>query len=588
MTKDTPPGGLKAVLTLARAQRRPIAIACALAAAGSLLAVLPFLVAVRVATGPSLSGAAFLAACLVLPPVAQGLSTGLAHAAAFDALYRIRRDLADRLPRLPLGYFTARQTGTLKRTLHEDVEALELFLSHQLPDMTACLMSPLLILLLMAAVDWRYAVAALGIVPVALLVQKRMMQGHGTRMGEYFSRIGAINGATVEYTRGLPTLRGVPPGSPVETALLDQISGFRAFAADWYRLWGPSWAAYTVVAGASLLLIAPLALWLTGTGSSPPTEAAFALLAATGLGPPLLRLTVYGEITLRVVQAERKITAIHTAPALPEPGTPAPLPQRKDLSFEAVSLRTKDTLIIDSATFTIPAGKLTAIIGPSGAGKSTLLRLAARFSDPDSGRIRLGGTDLRDLASTDLARCIGLVSQDTFLFDDTVEANLRLALSTGGLPPDGPEADAALRRAVSLARCEDVIAALPEGYATRLGRGGHRLSGGQRQRLALARTLLATPPVLLLDEVSASVDPVHEALLQQAIAGLPGERTIVVVSHRLDSTCHADHLVFVERGTVTAEGDHPHLLATCPAYARLWSLQQSNLGWDLRSSGKHA
>lgn len=588
MTKDTPPGGLKAVLTLARARRWPLAVACLLAAAGSLLAVLPFLVAVREATGPTLSGAAFLAACLVLPPVAQGLSTGLAHAAAFDTLYQIRRDLADRLPRLPLGYFTARQTGALKRTLHEDVEVLELFLSHQLPDMTACLMSPLLVLGLMAAVDWRYALAALGIVPVALLVQKRMMQGHGTRMGDYFSRIGAINGATVEYTQGLPTLRGVGPGSPVETTLLARIEDFRSFAADWYRLWGPSWAAYTVVAGASLLFIAPLALWLTATGSSPPTEAAFALLAATGLGPPLLRLTVYGEITLRVVQAERKISAIHTAPVLPEPRQPAALPQRKDLTFDGVSFSANGTLILDRVSLTLPAGRLTAIVGPSGGGKSTLLRLAARFSYPDSGQIRLGGTDLRDLPSTDLARCIGLVSQDTFLFDDTVEANLRLALSAGGHPTEGPEADAALRRVVSLARCGDVIAALPDGYATRLGRGGHRLSGGQRQRLSLARTLLGQPPVLLLDEVSASVDPVHEALLQQAIAALPGERTIAVVSHRLDSTCNADHLVFVDRGRVIAEGPHPHLLATCPAYARLWSLQQSNLGWDLRSSGKHA
>lgn len=566
-------GGFGNLMALTGGQGRRFAAACALACAGTALAVAPFLLAAWLAQAPSAAAAALLAACLLLQPVLMGLSTGIAHYAAFDVLYAIRRDLMAKMARLPLGYFTRRQAGSLKRILNEDIEVLELFLSHQLPDVLACVLVPLLTLGLLAAVEWRLALAALGVVPVAYGAQVAMMRGHGGRMAEYFGRLGAINGAAVEYVRGIEAVKGMPGGSLVLAGLLGRIDEFRRFAEGWFGLWGMPWSVYAVFSGASALFVVPTGLWLAAHGA-PAGDVLFGLFAATGIGAPLVKLTIYGEITMRVLQADRKIRAVREAPELPEPASVAEAPAHHGLAFEGVGLDADGRVLLDGVSFTVPAGRLTAIIGPSGAGKTTLLRLALRFGDPDRGRVTLGGVDLRRLPAGDLAARVGLVSQDVFLFDDTVAANIRL-----GRPG---ASDDAVRAAARDALCEDFIARLPAGFDTRLGEGGQRLSGGQRQRLALARTLLAGQPVLLLDEVSAFVDPWHEALIQQAVNRLAGGRTVVVVSHRLDSTRHADHLVFVQGGRVLAEGSHDRLLAACPPYARLWEVQRRNLDWQLR------
>lgn len=587
-------GGLRRLLALTRTERRRFAAACLLTVAGTALAVAPFLLAARIlgnqpaaaadAGGADAGGLALalaLAGCLLAQPVLLGIATGLAHHAAFDVLHAIRRDLMDKVTRLPLGYVTRRQAGRLKRTLDEDVEVLELFLSHQLPDVLACVVVPVATLLAVAVVDWRLALATLAVVPLVMTAQTLMMRGHGTRIGAYFGRIGAINGAAVEYVRGLETLKAMGRETPVLSGLLDRIDEFRRFAEDWYRLWGLPWSLYAVLSGAAPLFVVPLAVWLLGRDLADASDVVFCLFAVTGIGGPLVKMTIYGEITLRVLQAETRISALKTAPELTEPSAAtAPEPQDSSLRFEHVSLDIDGRRLIDAASFTIPAGSLTAIVGPSGAGKSTLLRLAMRHADPDDGRVLLGGVDIRDLPSARLGRALGLVSQDVFLFDDTVAANLRLGR------PEASDAD--LADALEQAACSTFIAALPQGIETRLGEGGKRLSGGQRQRLALARALVAGQSVLLLDEVSAFVDPWHESLLQRAVNRLVGRCTVVVVSHRLDSVAAADRIVFVAAGRVLAEGRHAELLAGCAEYARLWDIQQRNLHWRLRGGGPTA
>ena len=569
--------GFGNLVRLVGRDRRRFAMACLCAALGTALAVAPFLLAARLAVRPSLEAVAMLAACLLLQPVLMGLSTAVAHYAAFDLLHTIRRELADKMARLPLGYFSRRQVGAVKRVLNEDVEALELFLSHQLPDMVACLLIPLLILAAVAVTEWRLAVAALGVVPLAYGAQVMMMRGHGAKMGEYFGRIGAINGAAVEYVRGIELIKSTRGGTLAVEGMNTRIEDFRRFAEDWFRLWGIPWAIYAVTAGAAPLFVVPTALWLAAEGAASPQSLVFGLFATTAMGAPLVKLTIYGEITMRVMQAERKIRAIHAAPELPliENGTPV---GDAAIAFDSVHLAVQGRNIIEAASFTVPAHRLTAIVGPSGAGKSTLLRLMQRFTDPDQGCVRLNGSDLRGLPPDVIARRIALVSQDIFLFDDSVAANIRIGRADAS--------DSEVEDAARAALCDDFIRALPDGYRTRLGEGGQRLSGGQRQRLSLARALLADFDILLLDEVSAFVDPWHESRLQQAVGALAGRKTVVVVSHRLDSTAAADHLIFLEQGRVAAQGTHAALLSGSPAYARLWALQQDNLRWDIRAAGE--
>ena len=277
-------GNLGRLLALAGPERKRFGLACLYAAAGTALAILPFLLAARMVIEPSTATVGMLAACLLLQPVLMGTATAVAHDAAFDVLHAIRRDLAEKMTRLPLGHFTRRQVGALKRLLNEDVEVLELFLSHQLPDMTACLLVPLLTLIAVGMAEWRLALAALGIVPLAYGAQVVMMRGHGVKMAEFFGRIGAINGTAVEYVRGIEVVKGVRGGTLITEEMNRKIEEFRLFAEGWFRLWGPPWSIYAVAAGASAVFVVPTALWPAANGEASPSSLVFGLFAATAIG----------------------------------------------------------------------------------------------------------------------------------------------------------------------------------------------------------------------------------------------------------------------------------------------------------------
>jgi ABC-type multidrug transport system fused ATPase/permease subunit len=579
----TPPGGVGALLRLVAPVRGRLLLACLLAALGTLSAVAPLLLLggmiAAAAAGqaervPALALGAALA--LLVQGPAMGASTGIAHHAAFDLLHRLRRRLMRHLATLPLGYFAARQTASVKRVLNEEVEAIELFASHQLPDVVAAVSTVLALAGVLFWADWRMALAVVAVIPLASLAQMLMMRGHGPKIGAYFGRIGQVNAAAVELVQGLETLRTYPGARIIRDGMHRQVRELHAFSEAWRREWMPPWVFYTVVIGASPLFALPLGLWLHGTGRIDVPTLVFCLLAATGFGLPLLKLALYTEILLRVQQAEGKIRALLETPSQPVPAAPrAPVPG--DIAFEGVWLEQEGHATLQEVDLCIPAQGITAIVGPSGAGKTSLARLIDRSLDPTRGRVRIGGQDIGEADPAALSRLVGVVTQNIFLFDDTIRENIRLARADA--------TDAEVEAVARAAHCDAFIAALPEGYATRVGEGGARLSGGQRQRLALARTLLAELPILVLDEATSFVDPLHEMLLQDAVGRLVGRRTVIVISHRLDSVEHCDRIVLMEGGRVLGAGTHDTMLETVPRYRALWQLQKENLAWELGRKG---
>ncbi|HAQ01456.1 MAG TPA: ABC transporter ATP-binding protein, partial [Rhodospirillum rubrum] len=556
--------------------------ACLLASLGAALGLAPFFLAAWiVGEGETLSAghtpalAVALIASLVTAPLAHGLATALAHDGAFDVLAELRERLVAKMLRLPLDTLTRVPAGSMKRMMTDDVETLELFLSHQLPDMVACISVPTLTVIALMVIDWRLALACLAVVPFLVWVQRRTLQGHGQRIGVYFRKIGEVNAAAVEFVRGIEEIRHARSGGLVAEVLRRRVEDFKAFAQEWYRLWGPPWSLYCVLVGAAPLAVIPLVLVFYTQGDMSFPVLVVGLFVATGIGGPLAKLPIYGEITHQVNGAEKRIRDMLARPEV-SGGSGGMLagsaPIGEAARFFGVSLSLGESEVLEDVSFSVPQGRLTAIVGPSGAGKSSILRLLNRSWDPTAGRIHLGGIDLSSLAVDQLSRHVALVSQEAFLFDDTVAANIRAGR---------PEAtDEEVRAAAGQALCASFIEkALPESYETRLGEGGQRLSGGQRQRLALARALLAGSPLLLLDEATSFLDARHEADLQKAIQAIIGPKTVVVVSHRLDSTRQADHIVFVQAGRVMGEGGHERLLDRCPDYARLWDLQRRNLEW---------
>lgn len=576
-------GGGSRLARMAGGYRTPLGAACACSAVASLSGLVPYwglyeILAAELrdgsAPGHIWTVAGVVAASLIVRHLAAALSTGLAHYAGFDILCEVRRGLVAKSLRLPMGFFIDRPVGRLSNTFQEQVEILELFFSHQLPDMVAALVAPLLCLAVMAALDWRLAVAALGILPLAFLGNAWMMRGHGERIGRYFGMIRAINVEAVQYIQGMEVVRSFAAGGGLGDRLVRAIDAFRAYALEWQAQWTPGWTVYAVATGASLLFVAPVGLWLHGRGDLDAPTFLAALLLGAVLGAPLQKVTVYTELFLRVQKAAETVGAVLDAGELPAaPDGEGRGNDRPDVAFDGVSFAYGGRHVLKEVSFTAPAGSVTALVGLSGAGKSTVAQLIGRFWDVEAGSVRIGGTDVRELPPERLKALVSFVFQDNALFSGTVAENLRMGR------PDATDAE--LEAAARAARCHDFVAALPDGYATPVGEGGARLSGGERQRLAIARALLKGSPILVLDEPTAFADAENAALIQAGLSELMVGRTVIVIAHHLDSVKRADSIVVMHEGRVVAQAPHEALMADVPLYRQLVGQQAEALQWRI-------
>ncbi|MER7332731.1 MULTISPECIES: ABC transporter ATP-binding protein [unclassified Micromonospora] len=309
-----------------------------------------------------------------------------------------------------------------------------------------------------------------------------------------------------------------------------------------------------------------LGTYLALGGDIGTAEVLTILVLAARCADPLLSLSDIGG-KLRGARSElaRLDTVLRTEP-LPEPAEPI-RPVRHDLAFESVTFRHGDRTVIDIVSLSVPEGQRLAVVGPSGAGKSTLLQLLARFYDVHEGAVRVGGVDVRHVDTDVLAAQIAIVFQDVYLFDGTIEENVRLGR------PDADEAE--VRAAAAAARLDEVIERLPGGWAANVGEGGTLLSGGERQRVSIARALLKNAPIVLLDEVTSALDPVNEAAVHQGIERLMAGRTVVMVAHRMRTVQRADRVAFLDDGRVVEEGSHDELLRRGGRYADFWNISMA-------------
>ncbi len=514
-------------------------------------------------------------AALLARPLLFGASTWLAHIASFDILYEVRLRLLGKLTRLPLSYFTTRQTGNLKRMVNENVEVLELYFSHQLPDMLAAMVMPLLTLLLLFLVSWPLALAAIGVVPLLWFSNFLIMRGHGDKINRYFALLGQINGVFVEYLQGLETLKNLHDKDAPFVRLEEKTQEFKAFNADWQKSWLAPWTLFSVSTGASLLFVIPSGVWLLQSDLVTVYDFMFAILCVTGIAAPILKLMIYMEIFLRVQKVVTSINLLLEAPEDRAGGHITSVDEQDQIRFRDVVVCDGDQKLLDHITLDIPHKGITAVVGLSGAGKTTLLRAMCHLLTPNSGKILIGSFGLDDYRPEAVTRHIAFVSQDVFLFEGAILDNIRIGRAEA--------TEDEVIKAAKDAKVHDFIENLPQGYRTEIGENGVRLSGGERQRLSLARALICNTPVLVLDEITAHVDMYHEHLIQTAINALVGQKTIVLSSHRLDSVATCDHIIMLDNATLVGAGSHQELMADNIMYQHLWQLQQENIDWTLKT-----
>ncbi|WP_194834418.1 ABC transporter ATP-binding protein [Nocardia sp. XZ_19_369] len=477
--------------------------------------------------------------------------------------------LGDHLARLPIGWYSSGRVGEVSVLASRGLLQAMSVAAHLLGPFVSASVTPLTIVVVLLAFHWQLGLAALVAAPVVVAVQIWTARSMAVTDAEAAERSHTASGRVIEFLQAQPVLRaGGRTGERFELldhSLRDVQRAARRSTLS--ALPGAVGLAFAVQAMFTALLILGTYLALGGTLGA--AELLATLVLAARCADPLLSLSDIGG-KLRGARAEliRLDTVLRTEP-LPEPHDPIQ-PVAHDLEFASITFRQNNRTLIDDVSLSLPEGQRLAIVGPSGAGKSTLLRLLARFYDVDKGAVRVGGVDVRSISTEALMARIAIVFQNVYLFDGTIEDNVRLGR------PDADEAD--VRAAAGAARLDEVIERLPAGWSTNVGEGGALLSGGERQRVSIARALLKNAPIVLLDEVTSALDPVNEAAVHEGIERLMAGRTVVMVAHRLRTVRRADHIVFLDGGRIVEQGSHEQLLQRGGRYADFWNLSLAPVG----------
>ncbi|MEV0649572.1 ABC transporter ATP-binding protein [Phytomonospora sp. NPDC050363] len=470
--------------------------------------------------------------------------------------------LGDHLARLPIGWFSDNRVGELSVTAGRGLLQAMGVAAHLLAPFISACVTPLTIVAVMLAFNWQMGLAALLAVPLVAGIQVWTGRSTAAADAESAERDREATGRVIEYLQAQPVLRAGGRTAERFSMLDDSLREVRRSSRRATLSSLPGVLGLTLTVQAVFTGLLALGAYLALGGSIGAAEVLVILVLAARCADPLLSLSDIGG-KMRGARSElARLDTVLSTPPLPEAGEPL-RPAGHGLEFDAVTFAHNGRTVIDGLSLTVPQGRRLAVVGPSGAGKSTMLQLLARFYDVDGGAVRVGGTDVREIGTEDLMRHIAIVFQDVYLFDGTIEENVRLGR------PDADEA--AVRAAATAAGLDEVIERLPGGWAADVGEGGARLSGGERQRVSIARALLKDAPIVLLDEVTSALDPVAEAAVHRGVERLMAGRTVVMVAHRLRTVRRADRIVFLDGGRVVEEGDHDELLSRGGRYADFWS-----------------
>ena len=592
------------------AQKRGLRLSALLAALGVIAGIVPYGLGARVLAGlidGSLTapaapkvGVAKPKVIILLRAVLLTASTLVSHHIAYGILERLRGDLADRLTRVPLGRVVDTPAGQLKKVFMEDIQQCEIPIAHMVPELVGNLFGPFAALVYLVVVDWRLALASLVPIVLGALAMCGAFYKYAERYGRFDAAQKRMNATTVEYIRGIAVIKAFGRSSSSYRRYEDDVRAYRDSVLRWMRQTQGWMAAGFALLPAGLLVLLPVSALLLRSGGVDIATVLLAACLSLGMARPLLSALTLADSTARVDTALREVMdwldvpelerptartelsgrgylledvdfAYHastgsstgSAPASEGPQTPeAPDSPDGEAPAPAGTLASGEGNALDHVSLACPENRFVALVGPSGAGKTTLARLMLGFWDPDSGRVSFGGVDLRDIPLDQLVAEVGLVAQDTFLYDASIADNLRVAR---------PEAaDEELHDALVAAGCQDFLARLPQGIDTPVGSSGSHLSGGERQRVTLARALLKDAPVVVLDEATAYIDPENEDRIQQALGRLTGGRTLVVIAHRLSTVKGADAIHVLDRGRLVESGTHEQLVDEGGLYASLW------------------
>lgn len=560
---------------------RMIVLACVIQAAGAAAGVAPFIALAELGRVLLAEGlvdrelawriAAFAVGALLVRLICLLAVGALTHFADLDLQLHLRRRMAARLARAPLGWFSAQSAGAVKKALQDDVTALHHLVGHSYTNMVSAAVAPLVAFGYLIWVDWRLAAAATVPLLAGTALHALQFRGYGEKMAAYNAALSDVNAVAVEFVQGIAVIKTFGQARRAYGRFLLQTKTFVAFFWNWVRgLLGLA-AASEVVLSPLFALLTALAVGLlpVTAGLIAPVDLLALAVLMPGLTAPFLTLAYARNEAMLAKDAARRIGDLLDTPALPQPAVPR-APRGTRVAFEQVGFSYDgETEVLQDIDLVLEPATVTALVGPSGSGKSTLARLLPRFWDVGSGRITIGGVDVRELAPETLYARVGFVFQDVRLLRVSLAENIAL----GRPEASRQEIEAAARAA----QIHERITALPRGYDSVAGEDA-RLSGGEAQRVSIARALLADAPILVLDEATAFADPDSEAAIQDALSTLAAGRSLLVIAHRLHTVTGVDCICVMDEGRIVERGRHQALLAADGLYAELWAASEAALG----------
>ncbi len=494
--------------------------------------------------------------------ICHAVSTTLSHAATFEVLANIRRQLTEKLSRLPLGSVLSQSSGTYKNIICERVDSIETTLAHIIPEVLSSAFVPVALIIYMMTISWKLTLISLICVPVGAAFFMLMMSGSQESYENTVIKTKKLNDTAVEYINGIEVIKAFGKAkTSYEKFVIAAKEGADCFI-DWMRRCNLWQNISLLIMPYFLLGLLPFGAMFYMNGTVSGADLLMLIILSLGLVSPFMTIASYWDGIAKMGTIIGEATEILEREELIRPDAMTEKPRSTDILLRGVHFGYNDEEILHGIDLDIKQGTVNALVGPSGSGKSTIAKLIASFWDVDSGSITLGGVDIRNIPLEEYNRNIAYVSQDNYLFDETIMDNIRMG--------DPKATDEDVMNATKACGCHDFIMQLEHGYQTVVGGAGGHLSGGERQRISIARAMLKNAPVVILDEATAYTDPENEALVQSSVAKLVQGKTLLVIAHRLSTIASADQIILINNGRAEAAGTQQELLADSPLYRQMW------------------
>lgn len=503
------------------------------------------------------------------------------HLSAFKNEKNMKDAAIKHLLKLPLGYFSNHTSGGLRKIIDYSTAKTEIFLAHQLFDLTGAIVTPIVFLILLFSFDWRLGLICL--IPIILcfvFMYPMFSKESRNSMEKYEKYLEEMNGEAVEYVRGIPVTKAFQQSIYSFKNFINAIKNYGKFSAEYSMSTHIPMTAFTVSINGFFALLIPAGILLAGSVVDVKFFANFMfyIIFTPICAVMMMKIMTVSQDWMLASCALDSIEAILNENPLVDPINPQK-PKNHSIEFEGVYFDYEnadgDEHILNDVNLKINENETVALVGPSGGGKTTIASLIPRFWDVNQGSIKVGDVDVRSISTKELMKNISFVFQNMTLFKDSIYNNV--AIGRKGASRDD------VKKALSLTQCDDIIDELPDGINTVIGSEGTYLSGGQQQRIALARAVLKDAPIIILDEATALADPENEYLIQKAISEITKDKTVIMIAHRLSSVKNVDKIYVVENGRIVEEGNHHTLIDSGGIYSRMWDEFNQSIQWKVKS-----